>query len=72
MGSQVRHQRTPFGSVQIGSSVQKVLVLLVDETIWKLKRMPFGLTSAPWIFTRLVRDEEVAKEARYPMQVVHR
>ena len=45
----------PFGSVQIDVLFRRYFCFWVDETMWNFKRMPFGLTSAPWIFTRLMR-----------------
>ena len=44
-----------FWSVLIATLFRKYFCFWVDGTMWMFKRMPFGLTTAPWVFTRLMR-----------------
>ena len=44
-----------FWSVLIAVLFRRYFCFWVEGTMWMFKRMPFGLTTAPWVFTRLMR-----------------
>ena len=44
-----------FWAVLISTLFRKYFCFWIDGTMWMFKRMPFGLTTASWIFTRLMR-----------------
>ena len=44
-----------FLSVSISPRFQKYFVFWIEHRAYMFKRMPFGLTTAPWVFTRLMR-----------------
>ena len=44
-----------FWAVMIAIRFRKYFCFWINGTMWMFKRMPFGLTTAPWIFTRLMR-----------------
>ena len=43
-----------FLSVLISVLFQKYFAFWIDNRMYMFKRMPFGLTTAPWVFTRLM------------------
>ena len=44
-----------FWQVSIRPSFQKYLCFVLDGTVFMFLKLPFGLTSAPWAFSRLMR-----------------
>jgi len=44
-----------FWSVSIGPEFQKYLCFVLDGIVFMFLKLPFGLTSAPWAFSRLMR-----------------
>ena len=44
-----------FWSVLIATFFRRYFCFWVNGTMWMFLRMPFGLTTAPWVFTRLMR-----------------
>ena len=44
-----------FWAVWISVHFRKYFCFWIDGNMWMFKKMPFGLTTAPWIFTRLMR-----------------
>ena len=48
-----------FLSVLINVDFQKYFCFILDGTVYMFLRMPFGLTTAPWAFSRLMRPIKV-------------
>ena len=45
----------PFLLVSVNASFQKNFCFVLDGTVYIFLKLPFGLTSAPWAFSRLMR-----------------